>query len=192
MDGAPPDSAYDAAKRAGRAALRTRLVRVAAERLEAVGIEALSMRPLASAAGCSTMVFYTEFGSKEGLLEALADDRAERILEAVETVADDDVAEHRRAVVRAFLAAVAEAPAGYRTLTRSAADDATARLVAERRDAFDERLAEALRAGAPAAADDRLRGLVLALHGAAERVVAGAASPDDLTDVIAALARERP
>ncbi|TVR90400.1 MAG: TetR family transcriptional regulator, partial [Trueperaceae bacterium] len=83
-------SAYEQAKASARSALRARLLHVAGERLEAEGIEALSMRPLARAAGCSTMVFYTEFQSKDGLLDALADDRAARLLEAVETVADID------------------------------------------------------------------------------------------------------
>ncbi len=169
-------SAYEQAKHAARDTLRARLLQVAAERLEAEGFEALSMRPLARAAGCSTMVFYTEFRSKDGLLEALADDVTSRLLEAVETVADIDLTVHRRAVVVAFLDAVEAMPQGYRVVVRPvpsahpAADSARERL---------QRLRERLVAVLRPADDDRavlsLFGLVLALRGAADQLVAGQA-----------------
>ncbi len=168
-------SAYAQAKNAARDALRARLVQVASERLEAEGFEALSMRPLARAAGCSTMVFYTEFRSKDGLLEALADDVADRLLEAVETVADVDAAVHRRAVVGAFLDAVMTMPQGYRVAVRplpgnhSAAAGARARL-----SRLSERLVSALRpADGEGSSVLALFGLVLALRGAADQLVAG-------------------
>jgi AcrR family transcriptional regulator len=173
MSDAP--TAYEQAKHAARDTLRARLLQVAAERLEAEGFEALSMRPLARAAGCSTMVFYTEFRSKDGLLEALADDVAARLLEAVETVADIDPTIHRRAVVVAFLDAVEAMPQGYRVVVRPvapnhpAAEGARARLQRLR-----ERLVAALRpADDEGAAVLTLFGLVLALRGAADQLVAG-------------------
>jgi len=165
-------SAYEQAKASARSALRARLLHVAGERLEAEGIEALSMRPLARAAGCSTMVFYTEFQSKDGLLDALADDRAARLLEAVETVADIDVVSHRRAVVTAFLDAIDAMPEGYRVVVRAVAGEQRARARARARLADVER-----RLVAALLPDDdnvlRLSGLVLALRGAADHLVTG-------------------
>jgi AcrR family transcriptional regulator len=178
-------SVYEQAKASARSAIRTRLLRVAGERLEAEGIEALSMRPLARAAGCSTMVFYTEFGSKDGLLDALADDRAARLLEAVETVADTDVVAHRRAVVVAFLDALDAMPEGYRVVVRAVAGDPAVRDRARAR-LFDlhRRLAAALLPG-----DDLLSitGLVLALRGAADDIVAGHGDRASLEPALLAL-----
>jgi AcrR family transcriptional regulator len=48
------------------------------------------MRRLANAAGCSTMVFYSAFGTKAGLLRALAAREAERWIDAATTLADPD------------------------------------------------------------------------------------------------------
>jgi len=193
MDEPRDSTAYADAKRAARTELRTRLLRVAGERLESEGVEGLSMRPLARAAGCSTMVFYTEFGSKEGLLAALADERVERLLEAVETVADIDPDAHRRAVARAFLAAVSAMPEGYRVVSRLAGgDEAAAQRRNERRATLDARLTAALDPEAGLRAGDWVAGVALALHGAAERIVAGAESLDDLVPVIDALLAGRP
>lgn len=123
------------------------------------------------------MVFYTEFGSKAGLLEALADERAAHLVEVVETVADVDPLSHRQAVVTAFLDEVAARPEGYRLLTRAAAsDDAVLALAAERRARLDGRLVAALLSSGDADQERYLQGLVLALHGAAERIVAGTES----------------
>ncbi|GGS45463.1 hypothetical protein GCM10010156_00040 [Planobispora rosea] len=57
--------------RAGHDELRARLLDVASQLLITVGPESLSMRRIATEAGCSTTVIYTMFGSKEGLAEAL-------------------------------------------------------------------------------------------------------------------------
>jgi AcrR family transcriptional regulator len=185
---AEPGTAYEQAKHAARDALRRRLLQVAADRLEAEGFEALSMRPLARAAGCSTMVFYTEFGSKDGLLEAVADDVVGRLLEAVETVADVDLGVHRRAVVRAFLDAVAALPQGYRVAVRAAPTTHGAASGAQaRRERLDVRLVSALRPAEDTASALVLRGLVLALHGAADRLVAGHAARQELEPALLAL-----
>lgn len=178
-------SVYEQAKASARSAIRTRLLRVAGERLEAEGIEALSMRPLARAAGCSTMVFYTEFRSKDGLLDALADDRAARLLEAVETVADTDVVAHRRAVVVGFLDALDAMPEGYRVVVRAVAGDPAVRDRARARLAdLHRRLAAALLPG-----DDLLpiSGLVLALRGAADDIVSGHGDRASLEPALLAL-----
>ena len=182
-------SAYDEAKRAARAALRSRLLQVAGERLESAGLEGLSMRPLARAAGCSTMVFYTEFGSKEGLLEALAGELTARVLESVETVADIDLEVHRQAVVRAFLDAVEAMPEGYRVMVRAPVE-ARPLEAAERdqRQRFDERLVAALRPIDERGASQAMaRGLVLALRGAAEHLVAGHRGRDEIDLALHAL-----
>lgn len=158
-------SAYEAARADGRAALRDRLVRVAGRILERSGVDGLSMRPLAKAAGCSTMVFYTEFRSKDGLLDALAGSAARSLLDAVETVSDVDPVAHRRLVAHAYLDAAFAEPEHYRILfrrPRQGAGGATLRdLVARLRG----RVEEALAADAPV--DPSLSfGLWLTLHGA--------------------------
>jgi AcrR family transcriptional regulator len=179
-------SAYEQAKSSARSTLRARLLHVAGERLEAEGIESLSMRPLARAAGCSTMVFYTEFQSKDGMLDALADDRAARLLEAVETVADIDVVAHRRAVVMAFLDAIDAMPEGYRVVVRAVAGDQGARDRARARLAdVETRLVAALLPDGDTAL--QLTGLVLALRGAADHIVTGHAQRTALEPALLAL-----
>lgn len=50
------------------------------------GPEALSLRKLAQAAGTSTMVIYTAFGGKDGLVAALYDEAFERMAQTQESV----------------------------------------------------------------------------------------------------------
>jgi AcrR family transcriptional regulator len=176
-------STYEAARAEGRAALRERLVRVAGSVLERAGAEGLSMRPLARAAGCSTMVFYTEFESKDGLLDALAAAAARSLLEAVETVADVDPVAHRRLVAHAYLDAAFALPEHYRVLfARPAHGDAGAArraLVATVR----RRVVTALGPGdAEAAAPERFA-LWVSLHGAAELALDGQVTPEEARDV---------
>ena len=185
-----PTSAYEQAKSAARDTLRARLLQVAGERLEAEGFEALSMRPLARAAGCSTMVFYTEFRSKDGLLEALADDVTDRLLEAVETVADIDLTVHRRAVVSAFLDAVTSMPQGYRVVVRPVPPThAAAPGSQSRQRRLRERVVAALRPedDVEGPAVHSLYGLVLALRGAADQVVAGQVERSEVEPALLAL-----
>ena len=193
MTEATPPSAYEEAKASARSALRARLLQVAGERLEAEGIDALSMRPLARAAGCSTMVFYTEFQSKDGLLDALAGDRAARLLEAVETVADVDLIAHRHAVVAAFLDAVEAMPEGYRVLTRPVqADRPAAERARERLTDVDARLVAALLPGGDETSVERMTGIVLAMRGAAAQMVGGHAERDALERALHALVEALP
>ncbi|TVR96886.1 MAG: hypothetical protein EA416_00865, partial [Trueperaceae bacterium] len=114
------------------------------------------------------------------------DDRAARLLEAVETVADIDMVAHRRAVVSAFLDAIETMPEGYRVVVRAVAGDQAARDRARARLANVEmRLVEAL-----LPQDDsvlQLTGLVLALRGAADHIVTGHAGRTALEPALLAL-----
>ncbi len=137
------------------------------------------------------MVFYTEFGSKDGLLEALADELRARVLESVETVADIDLEVHRQTVVQAFLDVVEAMPEGYRVMVRApvepGAPEAAER---DRRQRFDERLVAALRPNDESGASEAMaRGLVLALRGAAEHLVAGLRSRGEIESALYALVR---
>jgi AcrR family transcriptional regulator len=99
--GARGGDAYRRARLLARSAVSDGLLDLADARLGAEGPGALSMRRLANAAGCSTMVFYSAFGTKAGLLRALAAREAERWIDAATTLADPDP--------RAWLDAVAGA-----------------------------------------------------------------------------------
>ncbi|MFF1412132.1 TetR/AcrR family transcriptional regulator [Streptomyces sp. NPDC058289] len=75
----------------GQEALRAALLDLAAQLLAAEGPAALTMRRIATAAGCSTTVLYRHFGAKDGIAEALYQegfDRLRRSLEAVPPSAD--------------------------------------------------------------------------------------------------------
>jgi AcrR family transcriptional regulator len=176
--------AYDAARADARTALRERLVLVAGRMLERVGADALSMRPLAKAAGCSTMVFYTEFENKEGLLDALAASAARALLEAVETVADVDPIAHRRLVAHAYLDAAFASPEHYRVLFAKPRDGAAGTprraLVAD----VGRRLATALAPGETAEGRSEPFALWVALHGAALLALDAQVAPEEARDVI--------
>lgn len=101
---------YRDAKRAGRDAVADRLLELADGRLATEGPGGLSMRRLANAAGCSTMVFYTAFGDKAGLTEALAAREVDRWIDAAVTHADPDPVAWLDATGRALLALAAERP----------------------------------------------------------------------------------
>ncbi|ROO89600.1 TetR family transcriptional regulator [Actinocorallia herbida] len=55
----------------GEAALRTGLIDLAAQLLTDEGSSALTMRRMATTAGCSTTVLYRVFGGKDGIADAL-------------------------------------------------------------------------------------------------------------------------
>lgn len=101
---------YREARRAGRDAVAERLLDLADARLAAEGPAGISMRRLANAAGCSTMVFYTAFGTKAGLLGALAEREAERWIDEVLTLADPDPVAWLDATGRALLEIAAARP----------------------------------------------------------------------------------
>jgi AcrR family transcriptional regulator len=64
-------TAYAKARERGSEALRRALLDTASRLLVKEGAQALTMRRVAAAAGCSTTVLYTTFGSKNGIAEAL-------------------------------------------------------------------------------------------------------------------------
>jgi AcrR family transcriptional regulator len=64
-------SAYAKARDRGSDAMRRALLDTASRLLVKEGPQALTMRRLATAAGCSTTVLYTTFGGKNGIAEAL-------------------------------------------------------------------------------------------------------------------------
>lgn len=75
--------------------VRVALLAAAEELVERDGAEALSVRTLADTVGTTTRAIYSVFGSKAGLLEALATRLFEILTEAIDAVAltDDPVAD---------------------------------------------------------------------------------------------------
>ena len=59
------------AERASEATQRAAIIEAAIARIQEEGSTGLRMRKVAAEAGCSTMVIYTHFGGKNGLVEAL-------------------------------------------------------------------------------------------------------------------------
>jgi AcrR family transcriptional regulator len=94
---------YARAQARGQEVLRASLLDVAAHLLAAEGPAALTMRRIATEAGCSTMVLYKHFGSKDAIATALYLEgfaRLKRRLDAVPR--GDDPAEYLAAVGRAY------------------------------------------------------------------------------------------
>jgi len=102
--------AYQRARAQARTAVSDGLLDLADARLAAEGPAALSMRRLANAAGCSTMVFYSTFGTKNGLLAALARREGGRWIDAATTLADPDPIAWLDAVAAALLGAAGARP----------------------------------------------------------------------------------
>jgi AcrR family transcriptional regulator len=82
-------SPYALAQRRGQAALRRAVLDEASRLLTAEGPQALTMRRVAGAVGCSTTVLYTMFGAKEGLADALYREGFERLRRRLEAVPGD-------------------------------------------------------------------------------------------------------
>ncbi len=64
-------TAYAKARDRGSEAMHRALLDTASRLLVKEGPQALTMRRVAAAAGCSTTVLYTTFGGKSGIAEAL-------------------------------------------------------------------------------------------------------------------------
>lgn len=79
-------SIYQTARAQGQQFLRETLLRAASEVLAQEGTAALTMRRVGQKAGCSTMVLYTMFGGKEGLVDALVLEGFQRLGEAITAV----------------------------------------------------------------------------------------------------------
>lgn len=94
---------YARAQARGQEVLRASLLDVAAQLLAAEGPAALTMRRIATEAGCSTMVLYKHFGSKEAIAAALYLEGFARLKRHLDAVPQNpDPAEHLAALGRAY------------------------------------------------------------------------------------------
>ncbi len=82
-------SRYQLAQQESQDALRRTVLDTASELLVAEGPQALTMRRLAGAMGCSTTVLYTMFGAKDGIADALFREGFERLRRRLEAVPAD-------------------------------------------------------------------------------------------------------
>src|SRR5215467_4809505 len=75
-----------------------RILEAASELLSKEGANALSVRRIAAAAGCSTMGLYSRFGGKDGVVDELYAEGFERLVEAMRQnpLTDDPLADLRR------------------------------------------------------------------------------------------------
>jgi AcrR family transcriptional regulator len=90
---------------------RRRVLDAARELVAASGLDALSMRTLAERAGVSATTLYNLFGTKDGIIRALATDILGVIDDACEHIVDDDPIEQLRArLMRLVDLVIAEAP----------------------------------------------------------------------------------
>jgi AcrR family transcriptional regulator len=103
MDRTAEPTPYQLAQRQGQDALRRTVLDAASRLLVGEGPQALTMRRVASAVGCSTTVLYTAFGSKDGLADALFREGFERLRRHLEAVAPgDDPLARLRALAHAY------------------------------------------------------------------------------------------
>lgn len=90
------------------------LLQAARRIFTAEGLQALSMRRVADAAGCTTMQVYSRFGGKDGLIQALFDEGFEALEEAQRAVPLTlPPAERVRHLCRQYLKVAAERPHHY-------------------------------------------------------------------------------
>lgn len=108
----------------GQALVRQALLDTAGEILRREGLQALSMRKIAAAVGCSTMVLYSNFGSKEGLLDALFLEGFRRLHQALLATPDpEDAGEHVLALCHTYRRAAHAEPAYYAIMFQGAIAD---------------------------------------------------------------------
>ena len=100
----PGGSPFVAAQAAGKASLRRALLDISSLVLERHGPDALTMRRIATEAGCSTTVLYTMFGGKAGIAEALWTEGFERLSAALAGATADHPLERLGAMGRAYRA----------------------------------------------------------------------------------------
>lgn len=77
---------YEQAKQQGQSIMRQALLDTASRLLASEGPHALSMRRIAKETGCSTMVLYSTFGSKEALIDGLFLEGFQRLNAALDRV----------------------------------------------------------------------------------------------------------
>lgn len=114
MSEAASTSAYERGRQEGEAALRTNLLDVAGDLLVTEGSDALTMRRVAAAAGCSTTVLYRLFGGKPGLVQGLYREGFDRLRARLEALppSDDPVA-HLGALAAGYRSHALAEPAYY-------------------------------------------------------------------------------
>jgi AcrR family transcriptional regulator len=81
---------------------RERILTAAHDLLARDGPAAVGLRDVAAAAGCSTMMIYTLFGGKDGLLEAVYLDGFGRLHGALATVGESEPLARLRGLARAY------------------------------------------------------------------------------------------
>jgi AcrR family transcriptional regulator len=107
-------TAYAKARDRGSEAMRRALLDTASRLLMKEGPQALTMRRLASAAGCSTTVLYTTFGGKSGIAEALYREGFARFRKKLAAVPHtDDPLQRLLALGRAYRENAIENPTYY-------------------------------------------------------------------------------
>ena len=103
MDPTAEPTPYQLAQRQGQDVLRRTVLDAASRLLVSEGPQALTMRRVAGAVGCSTTVLYTAFGSKDGLADALFREGFERLRRHLEAVPPgDDPLARLRALAHAY------------------------------------------------------------------------------------------
>jgi AcrR family transcriptional regulator len=83
-------------------AVRRRVLEIASRTLTSGGPGALTVRDVAAAAGCSTMMIYTLFGGKAPLVESVYRDGFERLQASLARVTECDPLERLRRLARAY------------------------------------------------------------------------------------------
>ena len=96
--------------------LRQAMLDVAARILGDEGLPALSVRRVAAEVGASTMVVYTHFRDKDGLVDAAIAASFDRFAAALAAVHDPDPWLHLRAIGQAYRGFAAAHPSWYRLL----------------------------------------------------------------------------
>lgn len=117
------------------------------------GIDGLSIRKLSHRCGYSAPTIYHHFGDKQGLIDALLEQRFRELLDRMEAIPHSgDPAEHLRAMSNAFVSFAAEHPEHYRLLMSPREGDPVPSATAARALVRDD--LEALRARGDLATDD--------------------------------------
>lgn len=179
-------SPYAVARRVSADAVRRSLLDVASALLAEHGPEALTMRRIATVAGCSTQVLYTSFGGKEGLAEALFREGFRRFAELFAAVPEsDDPLQRLIALGQAYRANAVENPHYYRIMFMNAipgfAPTEQARAEADAtRNFLIAQVARCIHAGVFRAEDPRAVAETIwaASHGAVSLELAGFFTPE--------------
>ncbi len=168
------------------AAQKARIAAVAERLFRDEGYQAISMRRLASEAGCAPMTLYAYFPSKAAILQTLWSAVFDELFDGLErqAAAIGDAKERLRAIARAYAAYWIENPDRYRMvyMTEGVAPEEVGAFVeqsgaAQRFDLFFRTVAEADRSLSEAAVKARTEVLVSALLGIAYNHITTSAYP---------------